>query len=169
MAARRRAVGRSFEGHRSFDVLERYRKKIASFNDDIQGTGAVALAGLVSACALRNRKLRDEVVVVHGAGAGGVGVAWAIQQGMMRDGLSATEALARVFVLDSKGLLVEGRAMEDYKKPVCPAARAGRGVGRVATGPRDHHQQVACNGAPRSVGTTGLLHRLDGACAHQSH
>ena len=65
----------------AFDVLERYRKKLPSFNDDIQGTGAVALAGLMGACALRGRKLRDEVVVVYGAGAGGAGVAWAVEQG----------------------------------------------------------------------------------------
>jgi malate dehydrogenase (oxaloacetate-decarboxylating) len=100
----------------AFDALERFRKKLPSFNDDIQGTGAVALAGLVGACALRGRKLSEEVVVVHGAGAGGVGVAAAVAQGMVREGLSAKEAHARVFVLDSKGLLLEGRPMEDYKK-----------------------------------------------------
>jgi malate dehydrogenase (oxaloacetate-decarboxylating) len=108
----------------AFDVLERYRKQLPSFNDDIQGTGAVALAGLLGACALRGRKLRDEVVVVHGAGAGGAGVAWAIQEGMKREGLSPVEARSRVFVIDSKGLLVEGRAMEDYKKQLAqPRAR----------------------------------------------
>jgi malate dehydrogenase (oxaloacetate-decarboxylating) len=100
----------------AFDVLDRYRKKLPSFNDDIQGTGAVALAGLVGACALRGRKLRDEVVVVHGAGAGGVGVARAVEQGMVREGLSPADARARIFVLDSKGLLVEGRPMEEYKR-----------------------------------------------------
>ncbi|MGH7270874.1 MAG: oxaloacetate-decarboxylating malate dehydrogenase, partial [Polyangiaceae bacterium] len=100
----------------AFDVLERYRKKIPSFNDDIQGTGAVALSGVLGACALRGRKLRDEVVVVYGAGAGGAGVAWAIQHGMVREGLSASEARSRVLVLDSKGLLVEGRPMERYKE-----------------------------------------------------
>jgi malate dehydrogenase (oxaloacetate-decarboxylating) len=108
----------------AFEVLDRYRKTLPSFNDDIQGTGAVALAGLVSACALRNRKLRDEVVVVHGAGAGGAGVAWAIEQGMVREGLARAEARARVFVLDSKGLLVEGRKMEEYKTSLAqPTAR----------------------------------------------
>jgi malate dehydrogenase (oxaloacetate-decarboxylating) len=100
----------------AFDVLERYRKKIASFNDDIQGTGAVTLAGMVGACAVRGRRLRDESVIVYGAGAGGVGVAWAIEQGMLRDGLTTAEARARLFVIDSKGLLVEGRPMEEYKK-----------------------------------------------------
>jgi malate dehydrogenase (oxaloacetate-decarboxylating) len=110
----------------AFDVLERYRKKLPSFNDDIQGTGAVTLAGLVGACAFRGRKLSDEVVVVYGAGAGGIGVAWAIEQGMIREGLSVEEARARVFVLDSKGLLVEGRPMEAYKLPFAqPPARLG--------------------------------------------
>jgi len=115
----------------AFEVLERYRDRLPSFNDDVQGTGAVALAGLVGACALRGRRLRDEVVVIHGAGAGGAGVAMAIQQGMIRDGLSASAAHARVLVLDSKGLLVDGRGMEEYKKALAqPADRvAGWGAG----------------------------------------
>jgi malate dehydrogenase (oxaloacetate-decarboxylating) len=115
----------------AFDVLDRYRKVLPSFNDDIQGTGAVALAGLVGACALRGRKLSDEVVVVYGAGAGGAGVAWAIEQGMVREGITLEQAKARVLVLDSKGLLVEGRAMEDYKRQFAqPRARlAGWGEG----------------------------------------
>jgi malate dehydrogenase (oxaloacetate-decarboxylating) len=115
----------------AFDVLARYRKKLPSFNDDIQGTGAIALAGLLGACALRGRALRDEVVVVHGAGAGGAGVAWAIEQGMVRQGLSLAEARARVFVLDSKGLLVRGRAMEEYKVDLAqdPERVAGWGPG----------------------------------------
>ena len=117
----------------AFDVLDRYRKRIPSFNDDIQGTGAVALGGLVGACALRGRKLRDEVVVVYGAGAGGAGVAWVIQQGMVRDGITLEEARARVLVLDSKGLLVEGRAMEPYKNTLAqrPAAVAGWASGPI--------------------------------------
>ena len=98
-------------------MLERYRKKLPSFNDDIQGTGAVSLAGLVVACASQGRRLRDEKVIVYGAGAGGIGVAWAIREGMKREGATDDEAREKVLVLDSKGLLIEGRAMEDYKKP----------------------------------------------------
>jgi malate dehydrogenase (oxaloacetate-decarboxylating) len=114
----------------AFDVLDRYRKRIPSFNDDIQGTGAVALGGLISACALRGRKLKDEVVVVYGAGAGGAGVAWVIQQGMMREGITLEEARARVLVLDSKGLLVEGRSMEAYKSSLAQPRSAVAGWAR---------------------------------------
>jgi len=100
----------------AFTVLERYRHRIPSFNDDIQGTGAVALAGLLSASRLKNEALRDQRVVILGAGAGGIGVAWAITQGLMREGLSRAEARDRVCVLDSGGLLVEGRSAEAYKR-----------------------------------------------------
>jgi malate dehydrogenase (oxaloacetate-decarboxylating) len=116
-----------FSKEAAFTVLERYRKVVPSFNDDIQGTGAVALAGVLSACRLKGERLSEQVVVVYGAGAGGIGVAWALVEGMKREGLSAEEARARVLVLDSKGLLVEGRAMEEYKKPF--AQRAERIAG----------------------------------------
>ncbi len=105
-----------FSKDTAFAVLERYRKVVPSFNDDIQGTGAVALAGVLSACRLKGEALRDQVVVVYGAGAGGIGVAWALREGMKREGLSEEEARARVLVLDSKGLLVKGRGMEAYKE-----------------------------------------------------
>ncbi|MFW6067707.1 MAG: NAD-dependent malic enzyme [Myxococcota bacterium] len=101
----------------AFAVLERFRDRIPSFNDDIQGTGAVALAGVMGACRLRVADLTDQVFVIHGAGAGGIGVAWAIQKGLEREGLSPEEALSRILVLDSKGLLMRDRPMERYKKP----------------------------------------------------
>jgi malate dehydrogenase (oxaloacetate-decarboxylating) len=100
----------------AFTVLERYRNRGPSFNDDIQGTGAVALAGILAACHLRNENLADEIFVIHGAGAGGIGVAWAIREGLVHAGLSESEAKARVFVLDSRGLLLKDRDMEEYKR-----------------------------------------------------
>ncbi len=117
----------------AFAVLARYRKVIPSFNDDIQGTGAVALAGVLSACRLKGERLADQVIVVYGAGAGGIGVAWALLEGLKREGLPEEEARARVLVLDSKGLLVEGRSMEAYKRPF--AQRAERLQGWRFAGP----------------------------------
>ncbi|MFC3862704.1 NAD-dependent malic enzyme [Deinococcus antarcticus] len=102
----------------AFTVLQRYRKVVPSFNDDIQGTGAVVLAGVLNACRLKDEALKDQVVVVHGAGAGGAGVAAAIREGMRREGLTPGEIAARVFVLDSRGLLTDDRPMEAYKQPL---------------------------------------------------
>ncbi|AWT37535.1 NAD-dependent malic enzyme [Deinococcus arenae] len=105
-----------FSKDAAFEVLRRYRRVVPSFNDDIQGTGAVVLAGVLNACRMKGEALRDQVVVVHGAGAGGAGVALAIREGMRREGLSPREIAGRVFVLDSRGLLTDDRHMEDYKR-----------------------------------------------------
>ncbi|SEJ54323.1 malate dehydrogenase (oxaloacetate-decarboxylating) [Deinococcus reticulitermitis] len=102
----------------AFEVLRRYRRVVPSFNDDIQGTGAVVLAGVMSGCRIKGERLRDQVIVVHGAGAGGAGVAAALREGLRREGLSPQEITRRVFVLDSRGLLTDDRAMEDYKRPL---------------------------------------------------
>jgi malate dehydrogenase (oxaloacetate-decarboxylating) len=152
----------------AFDVLERYRKVIPSFNDDIQGTGAVALAGLIGACALRGRLLTDEVVVVYGAGAGGVGVAWAVAQGMMRQGLSQEQARARVLVIDSKGLLVEGRSMEGYKRPF---AQPRERVANWGDGPFDLGRTVDQAHATVLLGLSGqpgafTASMVQSLCAH---
>jgi malate dehydrogenase (oxaloacetate-decarboxylating) len=101
----------------AFSVLERYRKVHPSFNDDIQGTGAVTLAGVIEAVRRKGGKLADERILIYGAGAGGIGVTWALWMGLQREGLSPEEASARIFVLDSKGLLTDDRPCEDYKKP----------------------------------------------------
>jgi len=102
----------------AFAVLERYRKKIPSFNDDIQGTGAVVLAGLLSACKLKAEALADQRIVVVGAGAGGVGVAKVIQDGLVREGLSREQARRQMFIMDEFGLVVEGISPDAYKKPI---------------------------------------------------
>lgn len=93
----------------AFRVLERYRRVVPSFNDDIQGTGAMALAGLLRASALKGENLRDQVFAVVGAGAAGIGVAMAIRQGLQQEGLSFEEANDRIFVLDRYGLLMDGQ------------------------------------------------------------
>ncbi|UBV42159.1 NAD-dependent malic enzyme [Deinococcus taeanensis] len=93
----------------AFRVLDRYRRVVPSFNDDIQGTGAMALAGLMRATQIKGERLQDQVFVIAGAGAAGIGVAMAIRQGLMAEGLSAGQANARVFVVDRHGLLMDGQ------------------------------------------------------------
>ncbi len=112
-----------FSKQKAFDVLDRYHQVLPSFNDDIEGTGAVVLAGLLAAVRKCKRPLRDQVVAIHGAGAGGIGVAERIMRGLMRDGLSEDEARARIFMIDSRGLIVAGRpGLEAYKEPFAQAA-----------------------------------------------
>lgn len=114
-----------FSKQKAFDVLERHRDEQPSFNDDIQGTGAVVLSGLISAGRRSRTRLSDQVVLVHGAGAGGVGVARQVVRGMVREGLSAEAARARIFLLDSKGLILADRkGLEPSKREFAqPAAR----------------------------------------------
>jgi malate dehydrogenase (oxaloacetate-decarboxylating) len=102
----------------AFKVLERYRDRIASFNDDIQGTGAVTLSGLLAACKLKGEPLTEQTILVVGAGAGGIGVAKAIQDGLVHEGLSREQARRRMFVVDAGGLVVEGLSAEPYQVPV---------------------------------------------------
>ncbi|MDO8458636.1 MAG: NAD-dependent malic enzyme [Burkholderiaceae bacterium] len=100
----------------AFDALARYREKVPSFNDDIQGTGAMALAGLLAATE-QGKTLTEQVFLVSGAGAGGIGVAMQVRNGLMRLGMSADEARQRIYVLDSRGLILDDRdGLEDYKK-----------------------------------------------------
>lgn len=112
-----------FAKETAFDVLDAFRDVIPSFNDDVQGTGAVALAGLLTATRSKGSTLASERFLVFGAGAGGIGVARAIRQGLEREGATRAEASARIFVVDSKGLLVEGRSMEAYKQEFAQPAK----------------------------------------------
>ncbi len=117
-----------FSKQKAFDVLNSYRDRLPSFNDDVQGTGAVVLAGLLAAARKTRRPLSEETFVIHGAGAGGVGVARQVTLGLMKQGLSKAEARARVLVIDSRGLLVAGReGLESYKEEVAqdPSRLAG--------------------------------------------
>ena len=106
-----------FSKSTAFDVLDRYQDKIPSFNDDIQGTGAMALAGLIAATD-HGKTLTEQVFLVSGAGAGGIGVASQIMYGLMHFGLTEEQAKERIYVLDSRGLILSDRPnLESYKLP----------------------------------------------------
>ncbi len=106
-----------FSKQNAFTLLERYRNELPSFNDDIQGTGAVVLAGIQGALKISGERLFDQVFAILGAGAGGVGVSRQIYTALLGHGLSPKEAQARIFVLDSKGVIFDGReGIEEYKR-----------------------------------------------------
>lgn len=97
-------------------VLERYRRQTLSFNDDIQGTGAVAVAGIFSALRIRRQDLGAQRIVIHGAGAAGLGIARQIKAALRLEGVLENELHQRLAVLDSNGLLVDDRPSADAYK-----------------------------------------------------
>jgi malate dehydrogenase (oxaloacetate-decarboxylating) len=108
-----------FASERAFRVLDRYRRRLPSFDDDIQGTGAIVEAGIRSALRRVGRRLTDERVVFHGAGASGAGCALQIRRAMRGAGLSDADIARRVLCLDSKGLILDDRpGLPEYKRAV---------------------------------------------------
>lgn len=97
-----------FAGANAGRLLERYRDRLCSFNDDIQGTAAVAVATLMAASNVTGTKLRDQRIVLFGAGSAGLGIASFLLEAMKNEGLSEAEARGRLFAVDKDGLLVEG-------------------------------------------------------------
>ncbi len=90
-------------------ILQRYRDKLLTFNDDIQGTAAVALGALHGAANVAGRPLSQQQVVMLGAGSAGIGVLDMVKREMVAQGLSEAEALARIWVVDVVGLLTDDR------------------------------------------------------------
>ncbi len=86
-------------------ILDRYRDELLTFNDDIQGTGAVALGAILSAIKVTGKTMRDQRVVFLGAGSASIGVADYLRAAMIEDGLSEQEARARFWIVDKDGLL----------------------------------------------------------------
>ena len=99
-----------FAGGNAARLLERYRDRLCTFNDDIQGTAAVATATLLAAINVTGRPLKSQRIAMLGFGSAGVGIASLMVQAMEEEGLSQSQARSQVFAVDKDGLLVEGYA-----------------------------------------------------------
>lgn len=98
-------------------LLERYRHDICSFNDDIQGTAAVAAGALFAAIRVTGTPLRDQRIVVFGAGSAGCGISHLIKKAMIEEGLSESDARSRFYMIDRQGLLIEDMELLPFQKP----------------------------------------------------
>lgn len=98
-------------------LLNKYHERILSFNDDIQGTGAVTFAALYNAVYGKNEKLKDQTYVFLGFGQAGYGITSTLIHGLMEEGLSLKEAKERIYPMGSRGLIFEDMKPHEYQKP----------------------------------------------------
>ncbi len=105
-----------FSKQNAFAIRDAYLHELISFNDDIQGTGAVTLAAILAAMKVKKEKLQKQVFLIHGAGAGGVGIAEQIETALIEEGVSPVEARSRIYTVDSRGMVTTDRELEPYKE-----------------------------------------------------
>jgi malate dehydrogenase (oxaloacetate-decarboxylating) len=119
-------------------ILNKYADQVCTFNDDMQGTAAVVLAAAFAAVRAAGGRMRNQRVVIHGAGTAGMGIADMLREVMVREGLTREEATRRFYALDRTGLITDDRAatLRDFQVPYARPAgeianwsRSGDGIG----------------------------------------
>ncbi len=129
-------------------ILEKYRDRICTFSDDMQGTGAIALAAAISAARVCGTSLRNQRVVIFGSGTAGIGVADRICDAMVRDSLSKEDAVKRFWCVDRQGLLTTGmrEPLHDYQTAFARSSAETRNWKQNGTGP--------------GIGLAEVIHRI---------
>ena len=120
-------------------ILDRYADEVCTFNDDMQGTAAVALAAAVAAVRATGSRMRDQRVIIHGPGTAGVGIADFLREAMARDGLGMDEAARRIWLVGRRGVLTDdmGEELRDFQVPYA------RPAGEMASDPAGGSSSLA--------------------------
>ena len=150
-----------FHKDNAVEILDRYRSRLPSFNDDIQGTGAVAYACLHAACRITGRALTDSRVLVFGAGAAGFGIASKILGGMAYHGLAGNALKRSLLCMDSRGVLSDVRDFDDYKKELAWAEQDVLALGLDETARRDLAAVIRAYRPDVLIGTSGQANSFD--------
>lgn len=141
-----------FAGHNAYDLLDRYRDRLLSFNDDIQGTAATAVGTLLSAVRHAGARLTDQRIVLFGAGAAGSGVAELLVQALVAEGLDEGQARGRIWAVDRDGLI-----LSDMARLTAPQARLARDPAEVTAWARDGEGRVGLLETVQAVRPTVLI------------
>ncbi|MFK7916332.1 MAG: NAD-dependent malic enzyme [Pseudomonadales bacterium] len=145
-----------FRKSNALSIMNKYRHSVLSFNDDIQGTGAVTLAGVMSAMRATHSSLAKQRIVIHGAGAAGLGISGQIKAALSADGVADNAMHEHLAVLDSGGLLVDDRNYEDhYKADLSWPTAAAQALGLGPAEDRDLDAVVARYQPSVLIGTSG--------------
>lgn len=144
-----------FKKANAFRLLDRYRDRLLSFNDDIQGTAGIALAGVVAASRISGVPMERQRVVMVGAGAAGVGIARLLRAELEQLGVRGDDLIRAVAVLDSRGLLVESGGAADYKSELAWPADLAAGEGVDPSGTRSLLECVTALKPTVLIGTSG--------------
>jgi len=129
-------------------ILNRYHDQLLTFNDDIQGTAAVACGAILSAVRVSGRRLRDQQIVMLGAGSAGIGVADFLREAMVADGLSEQEARTRFWLIDRDGLLHSQRSDLSLEQ-------------RVYAQPAERLANFPRSAANDQIGISEVIHQVD--------
>jgi malic enzyme len=152
-----------FRKDNALAILNQFRYKVPSFNDDIQGTGAVAVACLLAASRISGRSISDDRFLIYGAGAAGLGIARRITSELRRAGMNGDDLKKAVLAMDSRGVISENRELDDYKKELAWTEDMAASLGLNDEQRKSLHEVVAAYKPTVLIGTSGQAGSFDKA------